>query len=54
MPTGMCYWRFKGDKAWRFGYATQATGGLYRMGNWNGDTMGGVLVDPADIERRNY
>ena len=54
MRTGMCYWRFKGDNAWRFGYCTYASGGLYRMGNWNGDTSGGTLVDPADVETRNY
>lgn len=54
MKTGVCYWRFKGEKAWRFGYCTAATGGLYRMGNWNGDTAGGTLVDPRDIEWRDY
>ncbi len=52
MKTGTCYWRFKGEKPYRYGYATQAEKGLYRMGNWNGDTTGGVLVDPYDIEMR--
>lgn len=52
MRTGQCYWRFKGEKAWRYGYATQAEKGLYRMRRWNGDTMGGPLVDPHDIEVR--
>jgi hypothetical protein len=54
--TGMCYWRFKTDKPgpWRFGYCTYVNSGLYRMGNYNGDTMGGVLVDPAEIETREY
>lgn len=50
MPTGMCYWRFKHDKAWRFGYCTYVGSGLYRMGTYNGDFHGGVLVDPNDID----
>lgn len=54
MRTGMCYWRFKGEKAWRFGYCTSAGSGLYRMGHYNGDTMGGPLVDPGDVETREY
>lgn len=52
MKTGECYWRFKGEKAWRYGYATQEKQGLYRMGLWNGDTTRGPLVDPFDIEVR--
>lgn len=39
---GMCWWRFKGHKEWRFGYCTEAGGGLHRMGRWSGDTMGGA------------
>lgn len=50
MKTGQCYWRFKGDKAYRYGYATEVGYGLYRMGLWNGDTMNGPIVDPNDIE----
>jgi len=52
MPTGPCYWRFKGEKAYRYGYATRVSGGLYRMGCWNGDDTNGPIVDPDDIERR--
>ena len=52
MKTGTCYWRFKGEKAYRYGYATEAGRGLYHMGLWNGDTTHGVIVDPNDIEVR--
>lgn len=52
MKTGQCYWRFKGEKAYRYGYATLAGKGLYRMGFWNGDDSHGPFVDPADIEIR--
>lgn len=54
MKTGMCYWRFRGEKEWRFGYCTNATGGLYRMGLWNGDDTHGPLVAQEDVEQRNY
>jgi len=46
------YWRFKGDKAYRYGYPTQMDNGLVRMGRWNGDTVGGLIVDLKDIEVR--
>jgi len=46
-----CYWRFIGEKAYRFGWPTPAPyGGLTRMGNYVGDTNGGCIVDPEDIE----
>jgi len=45
-----CYWRFKGEKAYRYGYKTHEKGNLYRMGRWNGDTAGGYIVDLNDIE----
>lgn len=54
MPTGMCWWRFKGEKAYRFGYATRVSSGLFRMGYWNGDTTNGSVVDPLDIEWKEY
>ena len=54
MNIGMCYWRFKNDKEWRFGYCTHESGGLYRMGRWNGDTSGGVVVDCSEVEQRPY
>lgn len=50
MRTGPCYWRFKGEMPWRYGYCTEAGAGLYRMGAYNGDTCGGVLVDRIDVE----
>lgn len=52
MRLGICYWRFKGELAYRFGYVTEAGRGLYRMGFWNGDTSHGPIVDPEDIEVR--
>lgn len=55
MRTGMCWWRFKGDKPWRFGYATQVPGtSMFRMGTYNGDTTGGTVVDPSDVETKEY
>lgn len=50
MKPGQCYWRFKGEKAWRYGYASHEKGQLYRMGLWNGDYSHGPIVDPHDIE----
>ncbi len=52
MKTGQCYWRFKGEKAYRYGFATSVGQGLYRMGLWNGDTSHGPIVDPHDVEVR--
>lgn len=53
MIIGSCYWRFKGDRAYRYGYATNIRGTLYRMGRYNGDTTGGVIVDKNDVEWRD-
>lgn len=50
MRTGECYWRFKGERAYRYGFASAAGKGLYRMGFWNGDFDHGPYVDPSDIE----
>ena len=49
---GMVYWRFKRDTPceWRFGYTTNMPHGLIRMGRWNGDTTGGVVVSKGEIE----
>lgn len=47
-----CYWRFKGDKAFRYGWPTMVDGGLVRMGVWNGDISRGPIVDPSEIEVR--
>ena len=44
------YWRFKGEKAYRYGYPTRIEKGLIRMGCWNGDTTHGTIVDEKDIE----
>ena len=51
----MVYWRFKeGERSWKFGYVTDAGKSLIRMGRWNGDTIGGFVVDPKDIEWKEY
>lgn len=53
MITGQsCYWRFKGEKIYHYGWPTSVNGGLVRMGLWNGDTSHGPVVDPHDIEIR--
>ena len=44
------YWRFKGEKAYRYGYPIQVDNQLVRMGRWNGDTHGGTVVEMKDIE----
>lgn len=54
MKTGMCYWRFKGEKAYRFGYCTSLSGDLYRMGLYNGDTNHGPIVSCFDVETKPY
>lgn len=46
------YWRFIGEKAYRYGYATEVNNGLFRMGHWNGDTSHGPIVDEREIEWR--
>ena len=51
LVAGACYyWRFKGQKAYRFGYCTHAEKGFYRMGAFIGDDRGGVIVDAEDVE----
>jgi len=45
-----CYWRFIGDKEYKYGYPTRADKGLVRMGLWNGDYTKGPLVDIKEIE----
>lgn len=53
----MLYWRFKSATPgpWTVGYRTHLRGSrLVRMGLWNGDTVRGVIVDPAEIETRPY
>ena len=54
MKQGACYWRFKTDKAWRYGYASEIKIDLWRMGSYSGDYTFGVLVDPKDIDRKDY
>ena len=53
-PSGsMVWWRFIGEKPYRFGYCTYVSGhNLIRMGRWAGDTVGGPVVDANDIEWR--
>ena len=50
----MCYWRFKNEQAYRFGYATPLSGNLWRMGLYNGDTTGGFIVDETEVETKSY
>lgn len=51
----MIWWRFKGvARPWQFGYMTQVGNGLVRMGRWNGDTVGGVVVSESEIETMPY
>lgn len=55
-PGTMVWWRFK-DKggAYRFGYCTYERGdNLLRMGNYNGDTSGGFVVDAYEIEWKEF
>lgn len=51
-PGTMVWWRYTaGPKNWRFGYCTYERGhDLVRMGSYNGDTFGGVVVSVGDIE----
>jgi hypothetical protein len=56
-PGTMVYWRYRATGGgYHFGYVTYVTyvGQLCRMGRWNGDTMGGPLVDPFEIEWRPH
>jgi hypothetical protein len=48
-----CYWRFKGDKAYRYGYPSEIGNGLIRMGLHNGDVSNGPIVDPKEVEVRD-
>jgi hypothetical protein len=52
----MVWWRFKHDVPgpWRFGFQTDIGSGLVRMGDYNGDTHGGLVVDLKEIEMRSY
>ncbi len=50
----MCYWRFKGEKAYRFGFSTHLGGNMFRMGLWNSDTSHGPIVDEQDVEVKSY
>ncbi len=55
-PETMVYWRFKdGARDWKFGFCTYANRcGLIRMGAWNGDTTGGLVVSAYEIEWKPY
>lgn len=52
MRAGSCYWRFRTEKVFHYGYPTPVGKGLYRMGLWNGDTLNGPIIDPCDVEVR--
>lgn len=46
-----CYWRFRGKGGpYRYGWPTQISHNLVRMGLWNGDTIGGFVVNINEIE----
>lgn len=54
-PGTMIWWRFKGKHAYLFGYCTYLNHPSFiRLGRWNGDTKGGVVVDPSEIEWSEY
>lgn len=56
-PSGtMVYWRFKKTTPgpWVFGYVTYLNNGLIRMGYWNGNSHSGPIVDPKEIEWKEY
>lgn len=54
-PGTMVYWRFKGDKQYRFGYCSYLnSASLVRMGPWNGNTYDGPIVDCTEIEWKPY
>lgn len=55
-PRGrMIYWRGKGALTWRFGYVYDCKNrDLIGLGRWNGDTVGGAIVDPGEIEWKDY
>jgi len=53
----MVYWRFKENKAseYRFGYVSyQGNTNMARMGRWNGDRVGGLVVDVTEIDWKPY
>jgi hypothetical protein len=50
-----CYWRFKGGKAYRFGYPHYIHGTMtVRMRLWRGDISHGTVVDVHDIEIKKF
>lgn len=54
-PGSLVYWKYKTDNHYRIGYCTYLNNPtLVRMGRWNGDTSGGVIVDSYDIDWREY
>lgn len=51
----MVWWRPKNNVQWFFGYVTYLSGhDMIRLGRWNGDTVGGVVVDVSDIDWKPY
>lgn len=40
-----CYWRYKGEKEYHYGYPTLVGSGLVRMGVWHGDGTMGPMVE---------
>jgi hypothetical protein len=56
MPDRAYYWRFKGEKEFRYAFVVYVGRGLYRMspqyGDGDRDRDKGPIVDPEDIEVR--
>lgn len=52
----MIYWRWKAKGGvWIFGYVAETVAGsLVRLGHYNGDHHGGVVVDPTEIEWKKH
>jgi len=52
----MVWWRFKAriPCPWVFGYVTDEGSGLIRLGCRYGDSHGGSVVSPEEIEWREY
>lgn len=48
-----CFWRFIGNKGWAMAWPSEVgVIGLIRMGDYEGDTAGGLVVSIQDIEIR--
>lgn len=46
----MVWWKVLGAVSWQIGYVTYVDGDLIRLGRYNGDTTGGIVLNPRAIE----